>query len=226
MKRALIAASLVLVGCQLQPRGLPASPSAESQALETHLARLEQQIAELERGIGTGRGTYRGGSLLRVEGDRRSEPPLERLRRLERELADTRAQLSTRESRIVELTRELTQMRDRGQELSEQNHDLTYARDALVTAQQALVERQSEVDGLRAQLATSELQRLKAEREHFGFAARLLRLSPAQTTPLLDLQEEVRESVRSLAPASVPVAPPAANPAPAAQAAPAHHGGH
>lgn len=225
----LVVAGLVAgCGAPTRPAGLR-GPQPEAEALEGHLAALEQQIAELERGLGKGRGAYSQGSLLRVEGRGRGEPPLDRLRRLEREVADANAQLAARDARNAELSRELAAARDQGKALGEQAGDLSYARDALVTAQQALTEERGANDGLRAQLAASELQRLKAEREQYRFAAALLRIAPGQTTALLQLQDEARESARALdlRPAAAPrtaehPAEPAAHPAAAA----AGHEGH
>ncbi len=205
---AMLAAALALTACSPGPRGprsgvgpgtIQAVPqSSESQSLDRHLAALEAQIAKLEHDLGKGRGAYRDGSLLRVEGRQGGEPPLERLRRLERELADAEARISTRDQRVAELTQELQAARDRGKTLGEKAGDLAYARDALITAQQALTEARDQAEGLRAQLATSELQRLKAEREHFRFAAGILKLAPGQTTQLLELQDEAREAARQL----------------------------
>lgn len=178
--------------------GAPPAMSSEARALDTHIAALEQQIADLERGLGRGRGAYSQGSLLRVEGRDKGEPPLDRLRRLEREIADAQAQVTARDTRITSLTRELATVRDQGKTLSEQAGDLAYTRDALVTAQQALTEARGDADGFRAQLAASELQRLKAEREHYRFAAAILRLTPGQTSPFLQLQDEAREVARAL----------------------------
>lgn len=205
----LIAAAIAAAGCAPVARSprtgagpsavqLSAPLSPESASLERHISALEQQIAKLERDLGKGRGAYREGSLLRVEGRQGGEPPLDRLRRLERELADAEARIAARDQRVAELTRELTTVRDQGRNLSEQASDLTYARDALVTAQQALTEARDTADGLKAQLAASELQRLKAEREQYRFSAKLLKLSAGQTSQLLELQDETREMARGL----------------------------
>jgi len=183
------------VGSPQAPAG---APSPEAIALEQHLAALEAQIAKMEKDLGKGRGAYRAGSLLRVEGKGGGEPPLDRLRRLERELADAEAKIVARDSRVTELTRDLQTARDQGKSLGEQAGDLAYARDALITAQQALSESRGTADGLRGQLAASELQRLKAEREHFRFAAKILKLVPGQTAQLLELQDEAREAARAL----------------------------
>lgn len=187
--------------------------SSEAQALERHLAALEAQIAKLERDLGKGRGAYRDGSLLRIEGRQSGgahggEPPLDRLRRLERELADAESRVAARDARVAELTRELQTVREQGRNLGEQAGDLAYTRDALVTAQQALAEANERAESLRGQLASSELQRLKAEREHFRFAASILKLVPGQTTQLLELQDEAREAARQLEGAPTPPAPP------------------
>jgi len=189
-----------LAGCgppQQRAARLPASP--ESQALENHVEALEHQIADLERSLGKGRGAYSQGSLLKVEGREKGEPPLDRLRRQERELSDANAQIAARDARIAELVRDLGAARDQGKALGEQASDMSFAKDALVTAQQALAEARANADGLTAQLATSELQRLKAEREHYRFAAALLRIGPGQATQLLQLQDEAREAARGLA---------------------------
>ena len=185
--------------CTPGPRNAAREPaSSEAQTLERHLAGLEAQIAKLEKDLGKGRGAYREGSLLRVEGKQGGEPPLDRLRRLERELADAEARVAARDARVAELTRDLQTVREQGRNLGEQAGDLAYTRDALVTAQQALGEARERADSLRGQLAASELQRLKAEREHFRFAASILKLVPGQTSQLLDLQDEAREAARQL----------------------------
>ena len=193
--------------------------SNEAQTLERHLATLEAQIAKLERDLGKGRGAYRDGSLLRIEGRQAGgaggEPPLDRLRRLERELADAESRIAARDTRVAELTRELQTVRDQGRSLGEQAGDLAYTRDALVTAQQALGEARERAESLRGQLASSELQRLKAEREHFRFAASILKLVPGQTTQLLELQDEARESARQLDGSALPPAPALVPPKPA-----------
>ncbi|MEK7412510.1 MAG: hypothetical protein AAB263_04225 [Planctomycetota bacterium] len=200
---ALMVVVILLAGCELRPRSASsgegaAHTSPEARVLDSHIAELEAQIAKLEKNLGKGRGAFRDGSLLRVEGKEKGEPPLDRLRRLERELADAQAQLSARDARVAELAKVLAKERDQGKALGEQASDLAYSRDALVTAQQALVEARAETDGMRAQLAASELQRLKAEREQYRFAAKMLRLVPGQTTQLLEIQEEARESARTL----------------------------
>jgi chromosome segregation ATPase len=184
-----------------RPGGQPAAAAAaspEAASLDRHIAALETQIAKLEHDLGKGRGVYRDGSLLRVEGRGGGEAPLDRLRRLERELADAEARIATRDQRVVELTRELAAAREQGRTLSEQAGDLSYSRDALVTAQQALAEARGTADGLKAQLSASELQRLKAEREYYRFAAKLLKLSAGQTSQLMDLQDEARETARNI----------------------------
>lgn len=205
----LAALALAAAGCTPTPRGprggpgpgavQAVAPGPEAQTLERHLAALEAQIAKLERDLGGGRGAYRDGSLLRVEGRQAGgEPPLDRLRRLERELVDAEARVVARDQRLAELTREVQAAREQGKALGEQAGDLAYARDALVTAQQALAEANARADGLRGQLAASELQRLKAEREHFRFAAAVLKLAPGQTSQLLELQDEAREAARRI----------------------------
>lgn len=204
----LLAAAIAAAGCTplaRSPRSGPGPSAAqvgtsspEAASLERHIAALEGQIAKLEHDLGKGRGAYRDGSLLRVEGRQGGEPPLDRLRRLERELADAEARIAARDQRVAELTRELATAREQGRNLSEQAGDLTYARDALVTAQQALAEARGKVDGLKAQLAASELQRLKAEREQYRFSAKLLKLNAGQTAQLMELQDEAREMARGL----------------------------
>lgn len=203
LQSALLITVVMLAGCQLEQRRSlsdtdPTLQTPESRVLDSHIADLEAQIARLEHNLGKGRGAYRDGSLLRVEGKEKGEPPLDRLRRLEREIADSQAQLTARDSHIAELTKSLSSVRDQSKSLSEQASDHAYARDALITAQQALSEAHAETEGMRAQLAASELQRLKAEREQYRFAARLLRLAPGQTTQLLEVQDEAREAARAL----------------------------
>ena len=225
---AVTALALALCACTPTARGLrtgagpgtaqPVPASSETQTLERHLAALEAQIAKLERELGKGRGAYRDGSLLRIEGRQaggRAEPPLERLRRLERELADAESRIASRDTRVAELIRELQTARDQGRNLGEQAGDLAYTRDALVTAQQALGEARERAESLRGQLASSELQRLKAEREHFRLAASILKLVPGQTTQLLELQDEAREAARQLDGSALPPAPALIPPKPA-----------
>lgn len=203
------AAILAVAGCT--PRGPRAgtgpgsavvattATAPEVLALERQLAAVEQQIGRLEGALGRGRGTYRDGAMLRVEGrGGGGEAPLDRLRRLERELADAEARLAARDARIAEATRELQAAREQERSLGERAGDLAYAKEALVTAQQALAEARSDCDGLRAQLAASELQRLKAEREQYRIAAALLRLAPGQASQLLELQDEARAAARAL----------------------------
>lgn len=237
---AVLAIAALCAGCAMQPRGprSGAGPGAiriggaspEAASLERHISALEEQIAKLERDLGKGRGAYRDGSLLRVEGRQGGEPPLDRLRRLERELADAEARVTARDQRILELSRDLATAREQGRNLSEQASDSAYARDALVTAQQALAEARDTAEGLRAQLAASELQRLKAEREQYRFSARLLKLTPGETAPLMELQDEARELARGLEGRSddrpqlkPPAAPAPAQPASHQPAAGGHH---
>lgn len=183
--------------------------AAAADAIERHLAELERRIAELERApAARGRGAYRAGSLLRVQGGAPAGAagltPLEQLRDLERRLAEAEAALAARDRRIAELSAELQRQQAQGRELREQVGDLSYARDALTTAQQALAEAEGRVDDLTRQLAASELARLRAERDHFRLAAALLRLTPGQTTRLLELQDEAREAARRVAPPASP----------------------
>lgn len=208
---AALVAILLCPACTPMGRGLrspPAAAGSEAQTLERHVSALEAQIAKLEKDLGKGRGAYRDGSLLRVEGRQGGEAPLDRLRRLERELADAEGRIAARDTRVAELSRELQTAREQGKSLGEQASDLGYARDALVTAQQALAEARGQAEGLRGQLATSELQRLKAEREHFRFAAAILKLNPGQTTQMLELQDEAREAARQLDAQAKPVEKP------------------
>ncbi|MCS6970963.1 MAG: hypothetical protein N3B15_00715 [Planctomycetota bacterium] len=221
MRWAGLAACVLLCGCATsRAAAVPdrwvygedeaaAERRAAAETIERHLAQLEQRIAELERAQRAhGRGAYRAGSLLRVIG--RSAPgstPLEQLRQLEQRLAEAEAALAARDRRIAELRAELERAQAQGTELREQVGDLSYTREALTTAQQALAEAQARAEDLMQQLAASELARLRAEREHFRLAAAVLRLSPGQTTRLLELQEEAREAARRLEPPAAPARP-------------------
>lgn len=199
MKRfAILSAGLLLAGCQWGGRpessDMPAA-SAEQQALHAHLQRLEAKISSIEKGRGTG--AFRNGPTLHIDPGG-AESPLERLRRLDRELLEARSLVVARDATITTLRQETQSSRARGDDLEARNDELGGIRDQLVTAQQVLTERQDQIEALRAQLATSELGRLKAERDFFTVAASLLKLTPVQISELTELQEDVRKTVREV----------------------------
>lgn len=194
----LLLAVLLLAGCQWGERPDPAAmpgASAEQQALHAHLQRLEAKISAIEKGRGTG--AFRNGPTLHIDPGG-AESPLERLRRLDRELLEARSQVTARDATIITLRQEASASRSRGDDLEARNDELGGIRDQLVTAQQVLTERQDQIESMRGQLATSELGRLKAERDFFTVAASLLKLTPVQISELTDLQEDVRKTVREV----------------------------
>lgn len=205
----LLVAAIVLAGCNAfrdQPdAGAPAGRTArpelqagEQNAIQAQIDALDEKIGRIEKGLGRGSGALRQGSTLRIESG--GETVLERLRRLERELGAANAALAARDARQRELDATLAEMRQANRSAEERADYLARNQESLVTAQQALGERQEQIGRLQAQLAVSELQRLKAEREWYLLAGALLRISPDRTTELPELQERVREQTKELLP--------------------------
>jgi hypothetical protein len=85
-------AGLAVAGCSLEQRSRRAPPppappvNADQAAITAHLAELEKKIAAMEKRLGHGHGALKAGPILLVDGGGQ-ESVLERLRRLERELA-------------------------------------------------------------------------------------------------------------------------------------------
>ncbi len=232
------------------PAPVPAG-SAEDR-LVAHLRDLDAKISRLEARIEprtlAGRGAFAGGSGLLVglpngstggSTSGKDETLLERMRRLEREVGESRALASEREQALAATRVDLERARDQGKLSAEQVDALSHTRDNLITAQQALNERQGAIASLSERLTTTELARLRSEREFYRFAANVLKLTPGQTAELAELQDALRQHLRELMPAkdakptrhagesaAKPVDPSAAPiPAPAPVPAPAH-GGH
>ena len=167
-----------------------------------HLARLERRINDLEEKKAlNGRGAYAGGSGLRVElGGTGDESLLERLRRHERELTALRAEKTERERQQADTAAALASESDRRRQASERAAALGHVQESLVTARQVLTERQTAIDRLKAELAASELARLRAERAHYLLAAAVLRLPAVPGVELSDLQDSVRQEARNVLP--------------------------
>lgn len=179
---------------------VPATPTSDQTAIARHLAALDAKIAQLERRTVQGSGAFRRGTSFLVDGGG-SESVLERLRRLEQELAQARGELSVRDSSLAELRARADSERERAGGLAEKADSLAHVRDSLVAAQQTLGERQAIIDRLTQRLAEADLARLQGERAYFLLAAALLKLTPGQTQELMELQEQVRQQAKVLQPA-------------------------
>ncbi len=205
--------------------------------LVAYLRELDAKISRLEarneaRTL-AGHGAFAGGSglLVGLPGGK-DETLLERMRRLEREVGESRALAQEREQALAATRSELERARDQGRLSAEQVDALSHTRDSLITAQQTLNERQGAIESLTERLTTTELARLRSEREFYRFAASVLKLTPGQTAELAELQDALRQHLRELMPAkdakpakssgesaAKSADPPASTPAPA-------HGGH
>jgi chromosome segregation ATPase len=194
----LILAALVAAGCTLRPTPAVVMPAtADQQAISAHLDELERKISGLEGRLNHSQGALRHGSNLLVDGGGQ-ESVLERLRRLDRELAASRAVAADQEKHIAALRGQLTAAHGRGDELAGQADALGHVRDSLVNAQQELAERKTIIASLNEQLAVCELQRLRAEKAYYQLAASVLKLAPGQTQELADLQDLVRIQVKDV----------------------------
>jgi chromosome segregation ATPase len=202
----LAAAALAGVGCSLEsrehrsrtmsPTTAPAA-SPDQAAIAAHLAELELKINQMEKRLGHGHGALKGGPTLKVDGGGQ-ESVLERLRRLERELAAAKAAYAAKNDETDLLRDRLTIANTRGDGLAAQTDSLTRVRDDLITAQQELAERKAIISTLEEQLAATELQRLRVEQRYYTIAAGVLRLPAAQSQELLDLQSAVRKQVKEI----------------------------
>ena len=187
----------------------PSAPSAEATSqqkseqadLQAHLGELDAKIAKLEGRIAAadpvGVGAYARGSTLRVEGNGK-ESVLERLRRVERELAAANASAAAKDTTIETLTKQRDVALSSGREASEKVDFLASSRENLIAAQQTLAERQERIAALNAQLATAELQRLRAERRWYALAGEVLRLTPEDARDLPEIQSRIREATREV----------------------------
>jgi hypothetical protein len=185
-----------LAACQVAQR-TPRSADPDQHAVQAHLAELADKIASLEGRLSSAGGAFRDGPNLVVEGGGR-ESVLERQRRIDRELAATKAALASREQELAAVRIRLNDSTSRGTRLAEQSDALGHVRDSLETARQELAERQVRLNAASEQLAVSELQRLRGERAYYLLAAELLKLVPGQSQELVDLQVRVRQQVKDV----------------------------
>jgi len=194
---------LILAGCQERAAPSPApavTTSVEAPTpVEARLAALDAKIAGLEKQLSTkpgsagGKGGLAQGSSLRIGGG--DETVLERLRRFEQERNAAQAQNQALAARAAALTGELAEARGEGRTLAERADYLARTEESLVAAQQTLSERSAERDAIQARLATSELQRLRGEREYSLLAAAVLKLSPERLGSLPEIQDRIRTQV-------------------------------
>ena len=203
----LAGAAVAVAGCTLERRAqnnVPevtattgSSSSPDQATIAAHLMELERKISTLEKRLGHGHGALKDGPTLLVDGGGQ-ESVLERLRRLEMELAKAKAAYSAKTSETDLLRDRLTIANTRGDGLAAQSDSLSRVRDDLVTAQQELAERKATIATLDEQLAATELQRLRIEQRYYTVAAGLLRLPTGQSQELIDLQTQVRKQVKEV----------------------------
>lgn len=136
-------------------------------------------------------GAFRDGGGPRLDGSTR-EPLLERLRRLDRELAAARDTLAARESEIAELRRLAALADEQIQRAETRVRGLELARGSLENARQEVSDRGRRLELLTDQLAQSELARLRAEQLAYEMASDVLKLEPGDGPGLTDLQLRVR----------------------------------
>ena len=172
--------------------------------LQTMIAELDHKIAALEKKISAplqaplGTGAYSRGTTLRVSGDGSGESLLEKLRRLETELASATTNVATKNQQIANLNQQRDQAVSTSREASERADYLAHSSESLVAAQQTLTERQEQITSLNAQLASGELQRLRAERRWYQLASEILRLSPEDARDLPGVQSRIRQATRDV----------------------------
>lgn len=202
----LAGAALAGAGCSFESRAHRSAPTTttpaaaanpDQAAIAIHLAELERKISQMEKRLGHGHGALKGGPTLLVDGGGQ-ESVLERLRRLERELAAAKAAYAAKTDETDLLRDRLTIANTRGDGLAAQADSLSRVRDDLITAQQELAERKAIITTLEEQLAAAELQRLRVEQRYYTIAAGVLRLPPAQSQELIDLQTAVRKQVKEI----------------------------
>jgi chromosome segregation ATPase len=165
-------------------------------AIADHLQELEHKIAQLENRLARGQGALRNGPNRLVDGGA-NESVLERLRRVEAELADHKMVVTTKNTEITILHDQLQQMSSRSSTLAAESDSLSHVRDHLVTAQQELAARKATITTLDQQIAATELQRLRIEQQYFTTVAGILRLIPGQSQELLDLQSLIRRQIKT-----------------------------
>ena len=199
-------AALGMAGCAPEPRATTTTPTPQGEplvlspdqiAIIGHLTFLEHKIAAMEKRLGHGHGALRGGPTLLVDGGGQ-ETVLERLRRLERELAQAKASYAAKSSETDLLRDRLTIANTRSDGLAAQTDSLSRVRDDLISAHQELAERKALISTLEEQLASAELQRLRIEQRYYTIAASVLRLPAGQSQELIDLQSQVRKQVKEI----------------------------
>lgn len=201
------AASQTVHASEAHPDDEPVSvgaPTAPDANLQTMIAELDHKIAALEKKISAppqapiGTGAYSRGTTLRVSGDGSGESLLEKLRRLETELASASASVATKNQTIANLNHQRDVAVANNREASERADFLAHSSESLVAAQQTLAERQEQISTLNAQLATGELHRLRAERRWYQLASEILRLSPDDARDLPGMQSRIRQATRDV----------------------------
>ncbi len=187
------------IGTPVVPLGTAQDPIQD--AVAYRLAELDRKIQTLEHQLQSPQrkatGALAGGPRLRIESGGQ-EALLDRLRRLEKELAIAQATIQSKEARIHNLEVTRADLTATSTDLTQRNDYLTHTENSLKTAQQALAERQERLANLEAQLNASELARLRAEREHYLLAADILRMTPEQAAALPEIQSRIREQARGL----------------------------
>jgi TolA-binding protein len=177
----------------------PPGATVSDPLVAERLKELDAKINQLEQRLGQvqGRGALRRGSSFLVDGGGQ-ESVLERLRRVERELAEARARIAARDAALDETRLRAEGDRRRADDLAEKTDSLSNVRDHLAAAQQTLAERQTIIDQLNRRLAEAELARLRSERSYYLLAGALLKVVPGQAQDLSDLQDQVRLQMRPL----------------------------
>jgi hypothetical protein len=184
-------------GAAAEPAAVAVKNKQEQDPTLAHVRDLEQKIAKLESSLGRGRGAYKQGATLRIDGGEH-ETVLERMHRFELEVAASKVVIDNRDEEIAALRGRLEAVLAQNEALSERLDTLNHARESLETAQQELADRQRKLGELGDQLAVSELARLRIERLYYLLAAQVIRLSPSHTQEIIELQDEVREQAKEL----------------------------
>jgi uncharacterized membrane protein YccC len=203
----LIAAVFAVSGCATDERA--SSPAAaygsnasDSAAIADYLGNLEQKIANLESRLGHSKGALVHGPNRLVDGGG-NESVLEKLRRLDRELADAHFEIKNKAAEIIILREQVAQTSAKNKDAAAQNDALVHVRDHLITAQQELNARKNTIATLEQNLTASELQRLRMEQTYFTTVAVVLRIMPGQAQELLDLQTSLRRQLKTFVPEKV-----------------------
>jgi uncharacterized coiled-coil protein SlyX len=196
-----IIASAWAMAAEIPSRSGPAFQKTD--ALSAKVAELDAKIARLEGRLDSrtpqilGSGAYAKGTTLRIDGNG-NESLLERLRRLEREVAAANATAAAKDQTISKLNHELGLAQNTGKQAREQADYLAHTGESLLAAQQTLGERQERIAALSAQAAASDLQRLRAERRWYALAGEILRLTPGDARDLPEIQNRIREATREV----------------------------